>query len=243
MKIKLPGFIQSFLDIPYALLGFPKNLFCAPKNFKELQKCKRAAGGYSWLAAGMIIASVLLYLTPEMEGTGMVLLVFGICFALFVGSKKRDYKSFDFGEKIEKLTCPDCKEMATFDENVTYEVLETSWHVDSHKTPSRAGSQGAASPHIVSASSTEHTDVKVTCKCQKCGKEHSFDESFITRKCSKRVRGVSPSTADLVRLQLEKEVRKVSTDVFDKGGSGENDLDVTVESYSMKDRVKEYFSL
>ena len=38
MKIKLPGFIQSFLDIPYALLGFPKNLFCAPKNFKELQK-------------------------------------------------------------------------------------------------------------------------------------------------------------------------------------------------------------
>lgn len=243
MKIKLPGFIQSFLDIPYALLGFPKNLFCAPKNFKELQKCKRAAGGYSWLAAIIIIASFLLYMKPETEGIGMVLFVFGICFALFVGSQKRTYKSFDFGEKIEKLTCPDCKEMVAFDENVTYEVLETSWHVSSTKTPSKRGSEGVTSPHLVRAGGHEYTEVKVICKCQHCGKEHSFNESFNTRSCRKGMRNVAPGMADMVRMQLENDVRKVSVEVFDKGGNGDNDLDVTVESYSLEEHVKEYFTL
>ena len=240
MEKKKPAFIQSILDIPMALKGFPKNLLKEPKNATELAQCQREHKAYLWLAAVPLIAAVIMMALQLDEGISMILGLVGFLALILLLYRMNQIKNF-VGAQIGDLTCPECNEMITFDENVRYEVKNVSWGVHSTKLPVKRGEEH--SPMNVSATGRETADVTIVCKCQKCGNQHSFDKSFVTGECRKEQRDVVCVQADRIKAQLENEVRQVSRTVFVENEDGENDYGVSVKRYSVEASVEDYFTV
>lgn len=240
MEKKRSGFLQSIVDIPLALKGFPKNLFKKlPKNKKELELYLRELSAYMWLGLVLIILGVVL----GIDGIGMFVGMIGFAFIIFVFWKKNNVKNGGLGDQILDLSCPQCGEMITYDANVKYEVINSSWSVSATKTPMKHGEEAATCNMNISAHGTESTKVEIFCKCQKCGQEHAFTKSFETGYCSKSLRDVSRSSADKIRAQFENEVRQVCRDVFDNGSDGDNDFGVSVRTHDIEDLVTDYFNV
>lgn len=240
MEKKRSGFLQSIVDIPLALKGFPKNLFKKlPKNKKELELYLRELSAYMWLGLVLIILGVVL----GIDGIGMFVGMIGFAFIIFVFWKKNNVKNGGLGDQILDLSCPQCGEMIAYDTNVKYEVSNSSWSVRATKTPMKRGEEAATCNMNINAHGTESTKVEISCKCQKCGKEHTFTKSFETGSCSKHLSDVSRTSADQIRAQFENEVRQVCRDVFDNDGSGENDFGVSVKVYDIDDCVVNYFNV
>ena len=234
--------IQSIVDIPMTLKGFPKNLTKEPKNAAELALCKREHKSYMWLAAIPLILAVVLMALKVDDGVTMILGLVGFAAMIFLLYRMNQIKNF-VGVQIEDLTCPQCQEMIGYDENVRYEVNSVNWSVRAGKLPTKRGSEANTAPMNVYAEGEQRAKVEIACKCQKCGHQHSLAKSFIIGRCRKEQRNVAPHMADLVKMQLENEVQKVSYAVFAENKSGENAYGVSVYQYDLDECIVDYFKV
>ena len=236
------SFLQSITDIPMALKGFPKNLTKEPKNAAEFAQCKREHKAYMLLAAIPLIAAVIMMALQIDEGVSMIFGLAGFGAMIFLLYRMNQIKNF-VGVQIEDLTCPQCKEMVTYDENVHYEVNSINWSVHATKLPTKRGSEANTSPMNVSATGKQVAKVEITCKCQKCGHKHSFAKNLLIGECRKEQRNVQPHVADLVKMELENEVQKVSHAVFAENKSSQNEYGVSVRQSDIDTEVKAYFNV
>ena len=236
------NFIQPIMDIPMVLKGFPKNLVKKPKNAAELEQCRREHKAYMLLAAIPLIVAVILMALEVDDGVSMIVGMVGIGAMIYLLYRMNQIKNF-VGVQIADLTCPQCQEMIAYDENVRYTVDSVKWHVHTGKIPTKHGSEANTSPMKVYAEGKQEAQVKITCKCQKCGNMHSFNKCFLIGSCSKRKHDVSPAAADLIMQGLEKDVRKVSQEVFEENKSGQNEYGVSVKRYDLAEEIKDHFNV
>ena len=236
------SFIQSIMDIPIVLKGFPKNLTKEPKNAAEFTQCRREHKAYMLLAAIPLIVAVIMMALQIAEGVSMILGMVGIGAMIFLLHRMNVIKNF-VGVKIEVLTCSQCKEMVVYDENVRYQVNSVNWDVYAGKSPTKRGSEADTSPMNVYARGRQVADVKITCKCQKCGNAHSFAKNVVIGICEKSQNNVAPHVADLIKLELENAVQKVSHAVFAENKSGQNEYGVSVRRFDLDTEIKNYFDV
>ena len=236
------SFIQSIMDIPMALKGFPKNLTKEPKNAAEFTQCKREHKAYMLLAAIPLIVAVIMMVLQVDEGVSMIFGMVGIGAMIFLLYRMNQIKNF-VGVQIEDLTCPQCKEMIVYDENVRYEVNSINWNVYAGKLPTKRGSEANTAPMNVYAKGKQVAEVEVACKCQKCGHAHSFSKSFLIGICEKEQKNVAPHMADLIKLELENAVQKVSHAVFAENKSGQNEYGVSVRKFDLDAEIKNHFNV
>ena len=239
MDKKKSGFMQSLTDVPMALKGFPKNLFKKPpKNKKELELYLREKSAYMWVGLALTIVGFVL----GMDGIGMLVSLAGLMFIVFMFYQKNNVKNGGMADHIAELTCPACQEMVTYDKNVRHKVMDVTWSANASKQPMsyKAEEKDTCNMRII-AEGKEMTQVEITCKCQKCGTEHSFQKTFKTGYCGKGQRDVMRHQADKLVAQFSNEINEVSRDVFEKGGSGENNYGISVEHYDIAKCVADYF--
>jgi len=241
MEKKKSGFLQSLQDIPMALKGFPKNLFKKPpKNKKELDLYLREKSAYMWV--GLALTIVGLVLNTVGVGIGMIVAFAGLMLIVFMFYKKNNVKNGGMADHIVDLTCPACEEMITYDKNVRYKVIDVKWSAGANKYPMSYKSEDRDTCNMnIKAEGKEITQVEITCKCQKCGKEHTFTKSLATGSCSKVQRDVLRSKADKLVAQFSNEINEVARDVFEKGNSGKNDYGISVKRYDIAKCVADYF--
>lgn len=252
MEKKLPGILQSILDIPLALKGFPKNLTRQPKNKEEMALYKREHAAYMWCGVAILALCVVLIAIGTtidnfdtmmtFTSSAMIVGLVGGGFIIFLLYRMNGIKN-GAAVQIEDLTCPACGEMIEFDENVSFEVLGKSWRTHSGERPMKDNHNQETGSYIVYAHGEENTKVQITCRCQKCGKDHTFEKLFTTGKCSKEMRDVSFIQKSDVRLQLDNQVRQVCADVFDEGKPDKNAYGVMVSVWSVASCVKEHFDV
>ena len=99
MEKKLPGFLQSIVDIPLALKGFPKNLFKEPSEDKEeLDLYLREMSAYTWFGVLLVILGFIL----NINGVGMFVALAGFMFIILVLYRKNQAKNADLVEQIKE---------------------------------------------------------------------------------------------------------------------------------------------
>ena len=99
MEKKLPGFLQSIVDIPLALKGFPKNLFKEPSEDKEeLDLYLREMSAYTWFGVLLVILGFVL----NINGVGMLVALAGFMFIILVLYRKNHAKNADLVEQIKE---------------------------------------------------------------------------------------------------------------------------------------------
>ena len=237
---KKKGLLGAITDIPLALKGFPKNLKWKPKNVDEYEMCKRIGNAYLFIALIPLIIGIVLY-AASMD-IGMFVALAGMMAMVFVAYKKNHLKN-DYEAKFTNLTCPDCKAMITYDENVKYSVLDASWSIFDRKQPTKTGEEANICPMNILVRGREETKVEITCKCQKCGKERTFIQTFCTGWCEKEQRDVDRRSADTLLAQFKNEVNAVCHAVFDEGESGENTYGVSVHCYDLEASIIDFFEV
>lgn len=235
---KKPSFIGAIGYIPAALKGFPKNLFSKPKTLDEYEQYQQAGNAFIWLSFIPFILFCVLTALQVDEGVNMIVGMIGFAALIYLAYRKNQLKNF-YGDKLEALACPECRAPIQYDENVQYKLLDLSWSVSSRKR--QMGSQNNPNQYV-SASGSLLANVTLTCKCQQCGTEKKINESFTVGHCSKSMDNVNPMNADMVRAQLENDVRAVCKTVFDERKTPSNYKGVSVKAYDLDTSIKEYFA-
>lgn len=237
---KKKGLMGAITDIPLALKGFPKNLKWEPKNVDEYEMCKRIGNAYLFIALIPLIIGIVLY-AASMD-IGMFVALAGMMAMVFVAYKKNHLKN-DYEAKFTNLTCPDCRAMIAYDENVKYSVLNVSWSISAVKLPTKRGEEANTCPMNISVEGREETKVEITCKCQKCGKERTFIQTFCTGRCRKEQRDVDRRSADTLLAQFKNEVNAVCHAVFDEDERGTNTMGVNVFRYDLEESIIDHFKV
>lgn len=109
------------------------------------------------------------------------------------------FRAIQLKKKLGNLECSNCKNIIKYDDNVSYKINLQKFNITQHKTQnSKAGMD-------IYVSGFEQVGMTITCKCQECGTEKTFNHIFNPIKVEgKKKIGVSALNADLLLQDMEK---------------------------------------
>ena len=226
------NFIQPFKDIPKTIKGFPKNLVHIWKdpvqNSEEIAERRKEIFAYIYLFAGLFLLNAILaaVITPAQDVLTVVSIIPGLGVAagvfLLTVLKKAE-------EKFADLECSSCKTRIKYDPNVQIETVSKQFIVSKEKQPMSTQNNNAM---YVKITGKEFTKARITCKCQACGAEKTFEHDFVTAECEKFQNNIHPLKADDYLMQYEADVRAEGAEGFE-GKTGTTARGVKI-SYSRK---------
>ena len=155
------------------------------KEFKKLKKV------FLFIALGGLLLMALLSCFKSMStGTASGISTPIVCIgALGFVLINHNLKLLDRQEEVyKKLNCPECSSRVAFDENVCFDVL------DSFEKYKRTVENGN-----VKTDQTFYSKLLISCKCQKCGHIHQFEETFRTERYVNAECKYSYNISDLVK--------------------------------------------
>lgn len=226
------NFIQPFKDIPKTLKGFPKNLVHIWKdpvqNSEEIVQRKKEIFAYLYLFAGLflLIAILSAVIQPAQDVLVIIAIIPGLgvaagVFLLTVLKKAQ--------QKFADLECTNCKTRIKYDSNVQITAVNKQFVVSKEKQPMSSQNTNAM---YVKITGKEFTKARITCKCQACGTEKTFEHDFVTAECEKFENKIHPINADQYLMQYEADVRAEGAEGFE-GKSGTTARGVKI-NYSRK---------
>lgn len=223
-------FMQPIKDIPKTLKGFPKNIVRIVKepvtDLKQIKERKAEIFPYIYLFGALALIFLILSVAIQSISSLMTTLVMipglgivGCVFLLMVLKKAK--------QKFEDLECPNCKARIQYDSNVKIEVINRSFIVttNNHTINDKNGIPVQAT---ISAKGKETLTARVTCKCQACGTEKTFDHSFVTVECEKSGVKVPYVQSGALLVQYEADVKAAGAEGFEgKSGTLDNGVQLT----------------
>lgn len=239
------NFIQPFKDIPRTLKGFPKNIVRIWKepvnNSAEIAERKRDIFPYLYLFVGLfLLLAVLSAVFSKLSDVLMIVAMvpgFGIagCIFLLIILKKAQ-------QKFSDLECTKCKERIAYNPNVKIAVANKYFGVSKEcQAMGNAQQLYPNTPMVLKVTGTELVTAKITCKCQKCGTEKTFEHKFTTVECERFENHVPYSSSAELLVQFEKDVRAEGSEGFE-GKSGTTARGVKINyNRSLKSLVQGYF--
>jgi membrane-bound ClpP family serine protease len=75
----------------------------------------------------------------------------------------------------------------------------------------------------------ETITVEITCKCQECGTEKTFTQSFVTAECSYHKRDIAAEVIDLIMADMKKAVQEEGAEGFENKKVGTTDRGVSIK--------------
>jgi hypothetical protein len=233
-------FIQPFKDIPKTLKGFPKNIVHIWKdpvnNSAEIKVRKAEIYPYMYLFVGLFL--IFAILCAVIPAASTILSIFGVVFGfgvvicVFLLSVMNKAQ-----RKFSDLECPNCKERIAYSPDVNIEVSNKSFYV-TKESRAMSGSQSAM---VLTVSGKEIVKAKITCKCQKCGTEKTFEQTFTTVECERFQNNVHYTNSATLLAQFEQDVRAEGDEGFE-GKSGTTARGVKIKyNRNLKSLVIGYF--
>ena len=235
------NFIQPFKDIPNVLKGFPKNLIHIWKdpveNSEQIAERKKAIFAYIYLFAGafLLLAALAAFIQPATDILTIVAIVPGAgvaagVFLLMILKKAQ--------QKFADLECTNCKTRIKYNPNVQIDVLDKQFTLSKEKQPMSSQNTSEMYVKIVGK---EFTKARITCKCQECGTEKSFEHTFVTVECEKFENRIHFRKVDEYLLQYEADVRADAKEGFEgKKGTTARGVKIT-HNRSIGSLVAGYF--
>lgn len=222
------NFIQPFKDIPKTLKGFPKNLIHIWKdpvqNSAEIAERKREIFAYLYLFGGLfLLVAILSAIIPAAQDVLMIVAMvpgLGVAAGIFLLMVLKKAQ-----QKFSDLECNSCKARIKYDKNVQVQVIGKQFILSKEKQPM---SSQNSSEMYVKVTGKEFTKAKITCKCQGCGAEKTFEHTFVTAECEKFANHIHYLNADQYLLQFEKDVREEGAEGFEnKSGTTARGVKIT----------------
>ena len=139
---------------------------------KELNKVKKV---FLFIALGGLLLLILLSVCFKSLSTGTAsgictpIVCIGVFGFVFIN---RSLNMLARQEEVyKKLNCPECSSRIEFDENVYFDVVDS---FEKYKKTAENGN--------VKIEQTFYKKLIISCKCQKCGHTHQFEETFRTER-------------------------------------------------------------
>lgn len=247
------NFIQPLKDIPQALKGFPKNLVHIWKdpvqNSEEIKVRRGEILAYLYLFVGLFLlfAALSAFIQPAQDILMIVAIIpgFGIAAAVFLLLVLKKAQ-----QKFADLECTNCKARIKYDKTVQITPLSRQFTVSREKQV-MSGHKPVTkdtpvvvlerTPMYVKVTGKEFTKVSITCKCQACGTEKTFEHEFVTAECERFENRIMAVNADTYVLKFEEDVRAEGNEGFD-GKSGTTARGVKINYHrSLDSLVAGYF--
>lgn len=223
-------FIQPIKDIPKSLKGFPKNLIHILKdpvnNSEEVKARKKEIFPLLYLFVGIfLIMAILGVIFPDAQDILMIVCMIPGLAAVACGFLLVVLKNA--AQKFTDLECTNCKKRIAFDENVQIKVINKTFTVTKEDRTIKKNDIPVES--TISAIGKERVTLEITCKCQECGAEKTFNHDFVTMECNKTAVKVPYIQSGALLVQFEADVRNA----YDSGSCNVGEVHSTKAEVSV----------